>query len=79
MQEEFKTIREFNKRFPSKLYICTRCESLTENPYYCRVCGNQSNNFIFKGYEYKIIETGQTETIFTPIELLKNQESEEQC
>lgn len=44
------------------------------NPYFCVYCKNQSTNFIYQGYTYTILETGITETIFTPIELLKESE-----
>ena len=49
--ETFGTIRDFNKKFPSKLYICTRCEQLTPNPYYCINC--ETNQIILCiGMEY---------------------------
>ncbi|MDO5306866.1 MAG: hypothetical protein Q4E83_03815 [bacterium] len=68
--EIFETQREFNKKFPSKLYICSQCGNLTPNPYHCRSCNNQSNNFLLteKTYQYKILETGISNTIFVPIE-----------
>lgn len=71
--EEFKTEREFNNKFPTKMYICSRCGSLTDNPYQCRECENQSNNFtlIDESYQYTILENGKTELIFKPIELFK--------
>ena len=76
--EIFETKREFNKKFPSKLYVCSKCGSLSENPHHCINCDNQSNNFLFleKTYKYTIQETGITEQIFTPIELQKGQENE---
>lgn len=74
--ETFGTIRDFNKKFPSKLYICTRCRQLTPNPYYCINCENQSNNFMYRDgiYKYQIMETSIAGEIFEPIELqnLKN-------
>ena len=75
MQEEvFKTQREFNNKFPSKIYICSNCKSLTGDPFQCPNCGNQSNSLPFKQntYTYQIEETGKTETIFTPIENERN-------
>ena len=69
--EVFQTVREFNKKFPSKYYICSRCKSLTLNPYYCIRCKNQSNNFLYPNYTYTIAETNTTEQIFKPIELEK--------
>ena len=74
-REEFETIRDFNKKFPSKFYICSRCSNTSTNPYQCTHCGNQSNSFFFseKTYTYTIKETGKTEQIFRPIELEKGQ------
>ena len=71
--EEFVTVREFNKKFPSKLYICSRCKSLVTDPYHCINCNNQSNNFLFTDntYSYSIQETGISAIIFKPIELEK--------
>lgn len=71
--EEFATVRDFNKRFPSKIYICSRCNSLITDPYICIQCDNQNNNFLYieKTYSYSIKETGKTERIFKPIELEK--------
>lgn len=74
MQEEvFETQREFNNKFPNKMYVCSRCGALTNNPYQCRECENQSNNFIYEDqtYKYRIIENGKAEQIFKPIELFK--------
>lgn len=71
--EEFATVRDFNKRFPSKLYICPRCKSLITDPYICIQCDNQNNNFLYTDntYSYSIKETGKTERIFKPLELEK--------
>jgi len=74
MQEEvFETQREFNNKFPTKMFICSRCGALTTNPYQCRECENQANNFALteKTYKYTILESGKTEQIFRPIELYK--------
>ncbi|MDY6358463.1 MAG: hypothetical protein SPL73_05635 [Cyanobacteriota bacterium] len=68
--EVFKTQREFNNKFPSKMYICPKCSMLTFDKYLCKNCKNQSNNFVFRGYTYTILKTGVTETIFIPIEYL---------
>ena len=48
MIEEFETIREFNIKFPSKIYICSRCGSLVSDPYHCIQCDNER---IFKPIE----------------------------
>lgn len=73
--EEFKTIRDFNNKFPSKIYICSKCKNMTTNPYQCTCCDNQSNNFIFasEAYTYKILETNTVQQIFKPIELEKGE------
>lgn len=72
-QEEFETQRDFRNKFPSKLYICSRCSSLTTDPIICTSCENQSNNFLYEdnAYKYTIKETGTTVQIFRPIELEK--------
>ena len=77
--ETFRSEREFNNKFPSKFYVCTKCGKLTTDRYYCTACKNQSTNFIYrdKGYQYTIIDRGITEEIFIPIELLKEQEGNE--
>lgn len=55
------------------MYVCSRCKKLTINPYQCTNCGNQSNNFLLtdETMSYKIEESGLSERIFKPIELLK--------
>lgn len=73
-EEQFNTQREFNKRFPSGLYICTNCGDLTEDRYTCRKCGWRADGLLKtwnKGFKYRIEETGTEEEIFIPIELLK--------
>ena len=74
--EEFKTIRDFNNKFPSKIYICSKCKNMTTNPYQCTYCDNQSNNFFAsETYTYKILETNTVQQIFKPIELEKGQQN----
>lgn len=75
--EIFETVREFNKKFPSKIYICSRCGNLTSNPYQCRSCDNQANNFLLqdKTFSFKILETGVEKTIFIPIEKEKENQN----
>jgi hypothetical protein len=70
----FKTVREFRLKFPSKLYVCPRCNKLTTDPILCTICENQSNNFMFQEqtYTYTILETQQTQQIFKPLELLND-------
>lgn len=78
MQEEvFSTQREFNNRFPSKMYICSNCGELSEDKYTCRKCHWRADGLLKtwgKGYKYTILETGITEEIFKPIELLRKEE-----
>lgn len=75
MQEEtFNTQREFNNKFPTKMFICTNCGQLTDDKYTCSKCGWRADGLLKtwgKGYKYTILETGVTEEIFKPIELLK--------
>ncbi len=75
-EEEFKSLREFNNKFPSKLYICCNCGTLSDDKYNCRKCGWRADG-LFKtserGYKYKIISENITDEIFKPIELLKKE------
>ena len=69
----FKTRREFNNKFPGKLYICSKCGNLTPDAYYCEECRTQANG-IFKDLDntYKFIieeESDEVQEIFKPIEL----------
>lgn len=76
--EKFETAREFNNKFPSKIFICSRCKKLTVNPFICYHCGEQSNN-LFEGdrYHYNIKDKSKDIiTIFKPIELIKENKDE---
>ena len=75
--EIFETLNEFKKAYPSKIYICSRCGTLTTNPCVCINCDNQSNNFLLqeKVLNYKILENGEQKSIFIPIELLRKGEN----
>lgn len=81
MQKEvFKTQREFNKKFPSKMYICSNCGAAINDKYECMYCKWRADGLLKtwgKGYIYSILETGITEEIFIPIELLKEQKGKE--
>ncbi len=79
-REEFETTREFNKKFPSKIYICPSCNSLSTNPYLCTNCSNQSTNFLYieKNYKYFLKENNTENIIFRPIELLKGEKDDNQ-
>lgn len=70
--EIFQTRREFNKKFPSKSFLCSKCENMTPNPFYCKECGAQANG-LFKDtnntYKYVIKEESEEiNEIFMPIE-----------
>jgi len=69
--EVFETKRDFNKKFPGKVYICFWCNQLTTNPNICTNCGRQANTLMEnKGFKYKIkSESEQIITIFKPIEM----------
>ena len=79
MQEEtFKSYREFNEKFPTKLYKCTNCGQLLNDKYSCVNCGWRADGLfktMDKGYKYTIEDMNFTEEIFTPIELLKEREA----
>lgn len=68
MREVFKTAREFNKKFPLKIYTCPICGEITNDPHKCGKCYAQSNSFFYgeRMYEYEIAETGETDKIFPP-------------
>ncbi|MCD7740159.1 MAG: hypothetical protein LUH11_02295 [Candidatus Gastranaerophilales bacterium] len=73
--EKFETIREFNKKFPSKMYICSNCGQLTDDRYTCAQCGWRADGLLKtldKGYKYTIAEKEITEEIFRPIEMEKD-------
>lgn len=70
--EVFNTELDFNLKFPSKLYTCSNCNQITNNPYECSYCGWRADGLLKtmdKGYKYTILETDRTEEIFRPIEL----------
>jgi len=77
--EIFETRREFNNKFPSKLYICSTCGSMITDTLICPQC-NWMSNGLFKtmgnGYQYIIKEeSDEIFEIFKPIEL-QQQEGE---
>lgn len=65
----FNSDREFEKKFPSKLYTCSSCGKLTSNPSFCPNCQNQANNIFYspKTFRFQIGSKG-VQQIFTPIE-----------
>ena len=70
----FNNWREFNKKFPSKLYVCSACGSLTDNPYFCNNCQNQANNLFHRSnnFAFKIGDEKEKQ-IFSPIEINKTE------
>lgn len=75
--EIIQTIREFNNKFPSKLFICSNCNQLINDKYTCNKCNWRADGLLKtmdKGFKYKILETGITEEIFKPIELINKGE-----
>ena len=70
--EVFETERDFNKKFPGKLYVCPHCGSSTTNPYTCTECRYQITGFLHpdKVYAYKI-GSGEVTKIFKPVEIFR--------
>ena len=68
--DEFENERDFYNKYPSRLYLCSECNRLSPNPYFCWECGEQANKLIKKKgiYEYKINDNKYQ--IFIPIELV---------
>lgn len=44
----FNSEREFYNKYPSRLYVCSECNRLSPNPYFCWECGEQANKLIKK-------------------------------
>lgn len=75
-EETFRTKREFNKQYPSKVYICSNCNSLSSDKLNCSVCGWRADGLfgtMGKGLKYTIEETGESEEIFKPIEIYEKE------
>lgn len=69
----FETLRDFNNKFPSKLYICCNCGQLLANPIICLKCGFRADGLfktMDKGYKFRIGD-GEEIEIFKPLELLR--------
>lgn len=70
-QEKFNTELEFKNKYPSGLYICSNCRTMTTSSVYCPNC-NWSANGLFRtmgnGYIYSIAD-GEPIEIFQPIEM----------
>ena len=78
-QEHFKSELEYKNKYPSGLYICSNCRTMTTSSTYCQNC-NWSANGLFKtmnkGFVYSIGE-GNSVEIFQPIEMFENQKERE--
>lgn len=68
--EHFENEIEFDYKYPSKLYKCCYCNSLTADATRCDNCGWNLAMFdgIGKTYKYKIADGPEVE-IFRPIEV----------
>lgn len=80
LRQVFKTRREFNNAFPSKIFVCPICEKLTPNPMTCPNCGFRADGLVKTmgmGFLYVIEEEGPyANEIFKPIELIKKEGEE---
>lgn len=71
--EIFKTLRDFNNKFPSKFYICSNCGKVIPDSNDCMYCGWRADG-LFKtmerGYQFVIVEQSpEIQEIFKPIEM----------
>ena len=75
--EVFKTQREFNNKFPSKIYICSNCGKMTTDKMNCNYCGWRADGLLKtwgKGYKYIIEELSpEVQEIFRPLETRRNE------
>ena len=80
LRQVFKTRREFNNAFPSKMYICPICGKLTPDSKTCIYCGFRADGLVKTmgmGFLYVIEEEGPyANEIFKPVELLKKEGEE---
>ena len=71
--EVFKTVRDFNNKFPSKFYICALCGKMIQDKYLCGYCGFRADGLLKtmgEGYQFIIEEqSDKVQEIFRPIEL----------
>lgn len=70
--ENFRSMRDFYKKFPSRFYICSNCGYVNNNPYNCQKCSWRADG-LFKtmgsGYRYSLENSSEVYEIFKPIEL----------
>ena len=80
LRQVFKTRREFNNAFPSKIFVCPICEKLTPNPMTCPNCGFRADGLVKTmgmGFLYVIEEEGPyTHEIFRLVEAIKKEGEE---
>lgn len=69
--ETFDTLRQFNNKYPSKIYYCPNCKGNSINPYQCDNCNFQANNIANLNYIYHIKELNITDITLIPIERFK--------
>lgn len=72
MIDEFESMREFYKRFPSGFYVCSNCGYMNGNAYTCSKCGWRADGLLKtmnNGYRFKLKGSNTVEEIFIPIEL----------
>lgn len=70
----FTTQREFNERYPSRVYKCYQCGRLTIDADICCQCGAQANVLFGDTYRYKI-GSEPIRQIFKPIEISNDTKS----
>lgn len=77
--EKFKNKREFERKFPSKIFICSRCGEWIGDKDFCRFCGETSNKLFATEnlYRYQIADE-EPKIIFKPLEKLKEKDGEKQ-
>lgn len=72
--EKFKNLREFERKFPSKIFICSRCGEWIGDRYNCRYCGETAHKLFLTTenlYRYQIADE-EPQIIFKPLELLND-------
>lgn len=70
----FKDERDFFKKYPSRIYVCSNCGYKQPSRYNCQKCGWRADGLLKtwgKGYKFKILSTGKEYEIFKPLEIEK--------
>lgn len=71
--EKFKTEREFEKKYPSRIFVCSRCGEWIGDKNFCKFCGENSNKLFAINenlYQYQISDK-EPQMIFKPLEKFK--------